>query len=78
LLEDNLKSLRITLEDYLAVKYEHDATFPDKRAISLSRQAAQSRMFHYAKVFIVFMRRFAKLLEATTAHKYLGKSNLVF
>jgi hypothetical protein len=33
-------------------------------------QAAWDRMFHHAKVFVVCMRRFARLLEATKGQKH--------
>ena len=67
LLESDLESLRISFADYLAAQREVDAVrFPPR-----SRQA-WARMFHHAKVFVVCMRRFARLLEAARSktHEY--------
>ena len=75
ILESDLQSLRIALEDYLAARYY--AYYPliamaarvDQGGTFISKEVASSRMFHHAQVFVVCMRRFARLLEATRAHK---------
>jgi hypothetical protein len=76
LLESDLESLRIALEDYLASQHKVNASMAamaashGKIAPVLSPGAANSRMFHNAKVFIVCMRRFARLLEAAKSRKH--------
>lgn len=74
LLESDLESLRIAFEDYLAAKTEVNrivtviAKTGMNEAMETSKKTAWSRLFHHAKVFVVCMRRFARLLEATRAH----------
>jgi len=77
LLESDLKSLRIAFADYLAAKHQVDTTIyagmADSQANGVNRpfpQDAQSRMFHNAKVFVVCMRRFARILEDTKSRKH--------
>jgi len=76
LLESDLESLRIALEDYLAAKHKINASMAamasshGRIAPVLSTKAAHSRMFHNAKVFVVCMRRFARLLEAAKSRKH--------
>jgi hypothetical protein len=76
LLESDLESLRIALTDYLAAKNEVNAAVAsltnDKEEMDNypSRKVAMSRMFHHAKVFVVCMRRFARLLEAAKSRKH--------
>lgn len=76
LLESDLESLRIAFEDYTAAKYEVDLTIAkiargETDVDTYNQQErAQSRIFHHAKVFIVVMRRFARLLEAAKLHKH--------
>jgi len=76
LLESDLKSLRIALTDYFNAKNEVNTTFAamaDSRVTetgaTLFPKEAWARMFHHAKVFVVCMRRFGRLLEAAKAHK---------
>jgi len=76
LLESDLHSLRISYEDYLAAKNAVDVAISaiinnkEETDTKLQRKVAWSRMFHHAKVFIVCMRRFARLLEAAKTHKH--------
>jgi hypothetical protein len=72
LLELDLKSLRISLNDYIGAKADverlvNDPAWPD---VTDERQQAWDRMFHHAKVFVVSMRRFARLLEAAKSRKH--------
>jgi len=74
LLESDLKGLQIALEDYLVAKskvHSYVAAMADAStndAAAAIREASWSRMFHHAKVFVVGMRRFARLLEASKTH----------
>src|SRR5205823_6057801 len=58
LVESDLKSLRIALQDYRAAK-----------ARAWDDPAQRDRLFHHAKVFIVCMWRFARMLEAIQSAK---------
>lgn len=73
LLESDLQSLRIALADHLAAKKRvHRLTRTSSAWFERrdERQRAWDRMFHHAKVFVVSMRRFARLLEATKSRKH--------
>jgi len=65
LLESDWKSLRISFADYLAAQREVNAAH-----FSPWPHQAWARMFHHAKVFVVCMRRFARLLEAAKSKKH--------
>lgn len=72
LLEMNLTSLRISLHDYVVAKADverlrDNSAWPNDGE---GRQEAWDRMFHHAKVFVVAMRRFARLLDAANANKH--------
>lgn len=75
LLESDLESLWIALEDYLKEKEEVDVALAPSMgnegevSFPLFPKRARSRMFHNAKVFIVCMRRFARLLKLMKSRK---------
>ena len=76
LMESDLKSLRISFADYLAAKYQIDSLNLDMADGQENgdnhtfRQDTWARMFHNAKVFVVCMRRFARILEAAKSRKH--------
>lgn len=65
LLEWDLESLRISLADYFTAQREVDAA-----RFSPWPHQAWARMFHHAKVFVVCMRRFARLLESAKSKRH--------
>lgn len=65
LLEWDLESLRISLADYFAAQHA-----VDRARFSPWPYQAGARMFHHAKVFVVCMRRFARLLESAKSKRH--------
>lgn len=76
LLESDLKSLQISFADYFAAKYQVDSLYVGMAGCQENggnrtfRQDTWARMFHNAKVFVVCMRRFARILEAAKSRKH--------
>jgi hypothetical protein len=73
LLQADLNGLRLALEDFESAR----AALATPNALPRDlRRRAMDRLFYSAKNFVTGLRRFARLLEATVAHKHEYPKNV--